>query len=254
MLKRAITHIIILGLILVVTGSITAGPPVNLWQQGDLWLAAELGTVNRMLPDENRAGVEGDPLPSRSKRGFLTVGYGVYPHLDLFAMLGAADLSINSSDPTFNNYAADMTIAWGGGAKAGYHYADWNLGATYTGTLIGFTSKGEVANNFRRVVNTYQWWEIQNELTFSYPLTTLIPFLGVEKTILMGTHEVEDYFQGRLQPDPDDTNNYSDMAQQFRPLAGVVMLLPNAYSLYLKFGGIDADEFFLSVGLCQSSR
>ena len=56
MLNRATTHIIILGLILVMTGSITAGPPVNLWQQGELWLAVELGTVNRMLPDENQIG------------------------------------------------------------------------------------------------------------------------------------------------------------------------------------------------------
>ncbi len=254
MLNRATTHIIILGLILAMTGSITAGPPVNLWQQGELWLAVELGTVNRMLPDKDRSGTEGDPLPSRSKRGLLKVGYGVYPYLDLFAMLGAADLAINSSDPTFNNYAGDMSIAWGGGVKAGYHYADWNVGATYTGTIVGFTSKGEVSNNFRRVVNKYQWWEIQNELTFSYPLTTLIPFLGVEKTILMGIHEIEDYFQGHLQPDPDKSDNYSDMTQQFRPLAGVVMLLPNDYSVYLKVGGIDSDEFFLSVGLCQGSR
>jgi hypothetical protein len=254
MLNRVTTHIIILGLILLITGSIYAGPPVNMWQNGKLWMTAELGTDNRIIPDENRNGVEGDELPSRSKRGFLKAGYGVYQYLDLFAMLGAANLYIDSSDPTFNNYEGNMTIAWGGGLKAGYHYADWNIGATYTGTAIGFTSKGEVENNFRRVVNTYQWWEIQNELTFSYPLSTLVPFIGVEKTILMGTHDIEDYFQGRLQPDPDDSNDYSDYAQPFRPLAGVVMLLPNAYSLYLKFGGIDADEFFLSVGLSQGSQ
>jgi hypothetical protein len=168
--------------------------------------------------------------------------------------LGLADLKITSQDPTFDDFQSDMTIAWGIGLKTGYIFPEWNVGANLTNSVLTFASKGEVSNSLRRVVNRYQWTEIESELTASYQLPSLTPFLGVEKTWLTGSHHIDDYFMGRRQPRPNDKETYSDPNQSFRPLAGLSLHVPGGYSVYLKASGLNSDELTVTIGVCQGSK
>jgi len=253
-MKFSILKGIVMGTVLWITGVALAGPPVDLWKPGEIWLAAEYGIVNRLLPAESTLGTTGDPMPSRSNRAILKAGYTIYPYLDLFGQLGFADLKINSHDPTFNDFQSDMTIAWGGGIKTGYAFPEWKVGTSLTNTVLSFSSSGEVSNQLRRVVNRYQWTEIQTELAVSYQLTSLTPFLGIEKTWLTGSHHIDDYFMGRRQPRPDDRETYSDPGQNLRPLAGLSLHAPGGYSVYLKASGLKSDELAVMIGVCQGSK
>ena len=246
--------IIIFGTVLLIAGFTMAGPPADMWKPGELWLAAEYGTSHRLVPGDDNFSTGDGTLPSRSNRVFLKAGYEVYSWLDLYALVGLADLQISSGDPTFNDHASDMTLAYGGGVKTGYYYLPWNIGSSLAATVIGFSSEGEVANPIRRVVNDYNWYEIQLEWLVSYPQQSLTPFLGIEKTYLTGTHRVDDYFLGRLQPRPDDSDRYSDPDQGFRPLAGLSVHVPGGYSVYLKASGLKSDDFYLGFGICQGSK
>jgi hypothetical protein len=249
-----IKSIVILVAVLLAIGPIQAGPPADMWKPGQLWMAAEYGMSYRPVPGENQFDQTDNPLDSRSNRAILKAGYEVYPWLDLFALVGLADLRIAAGDPTFNDHRSDMNLAWGGGAKLGYFYIPYNLGTSLTGTCIGFTSEAQVNNQYRTVVNNYQWYEIQLEWVLTYPLTSITPFAGVEKTLLMGIHEMEDYFLGRMQPRPDNGDTYSDNNQSIRPLAGFSVHLPGDYSVYLKACGLKSDDFYLGFGICQGSK
>jgi hypothetical protein len=253
-MKYGVITTIITAIICATAGSVVAGPPVDMWQPGELWLAAEYGSSHRPVPGDDNFGNQGTTLSSRSNRVILKAGYQVYPFLDLFVLGGLADLKIASGDPTFNDHASNMKLAYGGGVRVGYTYPDWNLGSSLTATVIGFSSDGEVENQYRRVVNDYHWYEIQLELVASYPLRSLTPFLGIEKTFLTGTHEVEDYFLGRLQPRPDDSDAYSDPDQTYRPLAGIAVHLPGGYATYIKASGLASNDIMVTIGICQGSK
>jgi hypothetical protein len=136
----------------------------------------------------------------------------------------------------------------------GYDFPQWNAGTSLTNTVISFSSNGEVSNQYRRVVNQYQWVEIQTEWAATYHFTSLTPFLGFEKTFLTGTHHIDDYFMGRRQPRPDGKETYSDPNQGLRPLAGLSLHVPGGYSVYLKASGLTSDEFGVTVGVCQGSK
>jgi len=247
---KYLTTLLCFGLV----GGAFAGPPVDMWAPGELWLAAEYASSHRPVPGGDEFNTETSTLPTQSNRVILKGGYQVYQFVDVFALLGFADLRVGADDPTFNDYNGEMSLAYGGGLQFGYLYSPYNIGSSLTTTVMGFTNRAEVSNQLRRVVNRYNWYEIQLEWTASYPLESITPFLGLEKTYLTGSHEVDDYFLGRLQPGPTGSNAYSDPGQSWRPLAGFALHLPGEYSAYLKISGMSSDDFLFTVGISQGSK
>jgi len=225
-----------------------------MWSPGELWLAAEYATSHRPVPGGDEFNTQASTLPTQSNRVLLKGGYQIYQYVDVFALMGFADLRVGADDPTFNDFNGDMSLAYGGGMQFGYLYSPYNIGSSLTTTVMGFSNRAEVSNPLRRVVNRYNWYEVQLEWTASYPLESITPFLGLEKTFLTGTHAVDDYFLGRLQPGPTGSGAFSDPGQSYRPLAGFSLHLPGGYSAYLKFSGLSSDDFLFTVGISQGSK
>lgn len=242
---------VIIAALLVVTVSPAAamvGGPAFCVGSGMTGMIVSASQVNTDLFSPQAAG---ERERMTSNRMMLTARYGLADNLDFSAVLGTADLGFTGLPAGYSTIDGQWNFAWGAGARIGYpvHAEIFQivLGAEY----FGFQPKTETSNGYKTVGSQYLWHEVAPSALLGFRLGKWVPYCGVTKPYLFGRRDLRVSLRGVNYPELSSTQDYSDVEQPLRGIAGLEWKLPQGYSITAEAAANLDNAWTLTIGLAQ---
>jgi len=198
-------------------------------------------------------GVEGDGK-AETQRGLLRATFGLSPGFDADLALGTANLSFPGGPEGYSTFRSDWALAWGGGCRIGYPFADEPWQVQLSASYIGFRAEGETANMQKSIFSQYTWQEFSPALTAGYRFGQVTPYVGIMQTYLFGTRETAVKFLGVERPGLGGTQSYSDASGGTQGLLGVDWRLPDGYYVTARGCASGHGQWGFSLGLAQALK